>query len=769
MRPRWPTSHEDPLDYFCRGRSHYTKGSDLAPGAQSASEHGHGHWPIPCPNPVESEDTNYHETSGTHPWKNTIFQAMSTSQWAATTLWLGSYSQKCTKYGEGSDSFQGGIHHLQNGDVDAALQAWTRVRGHLMRERSRHSPFHYRALAVLCSHIALALGRQLDRHPTRTRGVEPRQIKQHGMRPDIFPNRKAPSGFFQKAVEYHLEHLTVNAGKPLQVEKGRKRVPDVAVTLLPSPVPAICDEGVKAVSPTPDKGPHPEHAPLVGMAVEERVAEQHDHMAVIDAINEQLKEAKRLGQCIEQAHLLGQLGDAHHAAGDLDGAVQAHKQMLAMGTRSGIPALQCQAHAKIGSDLYAQRKYRKAIDEHETALGLSMSADVVELQHHCYLLLASDYHCQAENKVRAPPQDEELDLIFKAQVKATFESTTRPSKRASTERKPVKPRARRPKPLTVAELGVHQLSEAQQHEAKRLFELLDVNKSKELDTAEAKTLRVVPTELEPDEVWDLLDADSSGFVELREWSVFLGKVKAAKVKALQREEHYPEGTAKRLAHRHMESFLEHIQHCVDHPEAQEARRKLVEAKKTREEEQGGRFKGSFLGRNKGQGNVGMHGSNARGGVNSNIDQAALLKGGTTAWSLNPAEEAMAKRLFKGLDDDNSRCLDPRELYEHFMDRGMVEALDTNGDGVVDLQEWMRYMRQLKREMWDMISTSDRYKSEDLKIQVAATKKAYGNRVLTLGKNAMRLESSSPSRSSTQKVPSAQEMRKRMTIDIPTRS
>ena len=35
-------------------------------------------------------------------------------------------------------------------------------------------------------------------------------------------------------------------------------------------------------------------------------------------------------------------------------------------------------------------------------------------------------------------------------------------------------------------------------------------------------------------------------------------------------------------------------------------------------------------------------------------QAALLKGGTTAWSLNPAEEAMAKRLFKGLDDDNSR-------------------------------------------------------------------------------------------------------------------
>ena len=79
----------------------------------------------------------------------------------------------------------GGLNYFQKGDMIPAIISWEKVRCHLMRERGVASPWHSRAMAVLCSHLALALARHLDTKPQRTRGSEAYEIQQGKMRPGM--------------------------------------------------------------------------------------------------------------------------------------------------------------------------------------------------------------------------------------------------------------------------------------------------------------------------------------------------------------------------------------------------------------------------------------------------------------------------------------------------------------------------------------------------------------------------------------------------------
>ena len=266
MKPRWPRE------------------TDGVPGIIDEFQASHGQWPPKDPTPIEIREENYHPECGDQAWHSAVFQGPSTSQWASCTMWMGTTDGRSRglNYGEGHDrSFYGGLQFFQKGEMLRAIKVWEKVRGHLTRERSIHSPWHSRAMAILCSHIAMALGAHLDKEPQRTRGAEPASINQAELRPDAKPNRAPSRGLFNRALEYHLEHSTVNTGKkrnePPQKEGGPKKNPgkDIAVTLMPSPVVVKASGGARAESSMLKQGrlqPGGATEPLTGMAVEERNA-----------------------------------------------------------------------------------------------------------------------------------------------------------------------------------------------------------------------------------------------------------------------------------------------------------------------------------------------------------------------------------------------------------------------------------------------------------------------------------------------------------------
>jgi len=296
----------------------------------------------------------------------------------------------------------------------------------------------------------------------------------------------------------------------------------------------------------------------------------------------------------------------------------------------------------------------------------------------------------------------------------------------------------------VVNLGANQLSQPQMRQAKGLFQSIDANNSQQLDPEEVQALRLAPSEVEPEEVWDRLDTNQDGFIDLREWSSFLGSIKAAKVRDLQ-EDHMPKGTALRHADRHVQAFLDHVALSLQHPEVAEARAAIIAAKEAQEEEYGTEFKGSFLGRNKLEGNVGMHHTQARGKVQSHIDEVAMLRGASTPWALNPAEASASKKLFNLVDEDHNRLLDPSELAEKFCNPRMWDLLEANEDGVVSLPEWMKFMRGLKLEVWEGISTSPAYQDQDLKSQVDGVQQAFSG-ILENMKLHAKAKANSPARS-----------------------
>ena len=73
-------------------------------------------------------------------------------------------------------------------------------------------------------------------------------------------------------------------------------------------------------------------------------------MSQIDAIQTELRHARKRGYLIDICKILGRLGDAYAEGGDHDEALQTHKKMFEAANTAGVVPFQALSHFKIGKD-----------------------------------------------------------------------------------------------------------------------------------------------------------------------------------------------------------------------------------------------------------------------------------------------------------------------------------------------------------------------------------------------------------------------------------
>lgn len=159
----------------------------------------------------------------------------------------------------------------------------------------------------------------------------------------------------------------------------------------------------------------------------------------------------------------------------------------------------------------------------------------------------------------------------------------------------------------------------------------------------------------------------------------------------------------RLTNTWTEQYLNQLITQLKSPEAEAIRKEIVKVKLKKMEAHGAKYKGSFLGRNAGEGNTGMHHSKARGKVSSLSVETGRAGDGNRPWCLTKSQLHKASKVFKALDKDGSCLLDPSELADTFGIENLCEQMDLNGDGQVSLREWRKYISDLKADLHNRLT------------------------------------------------------------------
>lgn len=635
--------------------------------------------------------------AGPHPSRAECFLSLSSTQWAAATAWDAKHrSLGFNSVAKGSTSFYAGLQHFQRNELSQAISIWERIRLSALTRAVARAAWGYRYLGVVCSHIALALAQLMDQSPQMTRGSEPSDVHQgpHGTKYAAASSK--PIQFFEKTVRWHLSELTLEAekrdyDKPVKVKRGQKPPPKprIGVSLLPSLT------NIRLTREEVSGAPVDECLKLAESGDQALAGDQGDELramaatqAKLDAVTLTVRRSKAQNQLVKACQGLHTLTELYKQIGELEPALECAIDECRTAKRAGVAVLQASAYLSLCSVQFAQLKLDKASHSGEKALGMALVCDAQVLQWEIYLMLAKIYHHHASAANKQPQTKEQIEEEFLRRYKKTFSEETRSKSKTAA-----------PKLVKLHEknsTGPFELNPRQYATAREVFKKVDADKSRQLDVDELKALSQLCqiAEVGGDPLQNL-DGDHDGHVRINEWMRFLRQCKQREM-ANNRRSGMTEPAAIRAVNRWVNGLLEGLQQVLDQPEAKKVLDQVRAEKRQLDHENGMQYRGSFLARNREEGNVGMHGSKERGRIQSNIDQ---IKDQSRPWQLTARQSNIADRLFRKLDVRGGVQLDTRLLATIFRFDQIAAACDTDDDGTVTIREWRQYMQKVKLEIY----------------------------------------------------------------------